>query len=41
VITNKQKIVAKKTILTTGTFLNGVMYTGKDSSKGGRVGDLS
>ena len=41
VITNKQKIVAKKTILTTGTFLNGVMYTGKESSKGGRVGDLS
>ena len=41
VITNKQKIVAKKTILTTGTFLNGVMYTGKESSRGGRVGDLS
>jgi tRNA uridine 5-carboxymethylaminomethyl modification enzyme len=41
VITKKQKIVAKKTILTTGTFLNGVMYTGKESSKGGRVGDLS
>ena len=41
VITNKQKIVAKKTILTTGTFLNGVMYTGKESSKGGRVGDPS
>ena len=41
VITNKQKIVAKKTILTTGTFLNGVMYTGNESSKGGRVGDLS
>jgi tRNA uridine 5-carboxymethylaminomethyl modification enzyme len=41
VITNKQKIVAKKTILTTGTFLNGVMYTGKESSSGGRVGDLS
>ena len=41
VITNKQKIVAKKTILTTGTFLNGVMYTGKESLKGGRVGDLS
>ena len=41
VITNKQKIIAKKTILTTGTFLNGVMYTGKESSRGGRVGDLS
>ena len=41
VITNKQKIVAKKTILTTGTFLNGVMYTGKESSRGVRVGDLS
>ena len=41
VVTNKQKIVAKKTILTTGTFLNGVMYTGKESSKGGRVGDPS
>ena len=28
-----------KTILTTGTFLNGIMYTGQDKVKGGRVGD--
>jgi len=41
VVTDKQEIYAKKTILTTGTFLNGVMYTGSESSKGGRVGDLS
>ena len=41
VITNKQTILSKKTILTTGTFLNGIMYTGGESNKGGRVGDSS
>ena len=34
-------IAAKKIILTTGTFLNGVMYTGDTNTKGGRVGDKS
>ena len=42
VITKKQKkILAKKTILTTGTFLNGKMYTGETITKGGRFGDPS
>ncbi len=34
-------MLAKKTILTTGTFLNGLMYTGSEVTKGGRVGDDS
>ena len=41
VITNKYKISAKRTILTTGTFLNGKMYTGDEVTPGGRVGDGS
>ena len=39
--TNKQQLKAKKTILTTGTFLNGKMYTGNEINKGGRLGDTS
>ena len=41
VVTKNQTIKAKKTILTTGTFLNGKMYTGESVTKGGRVGDGS
>ena len=41
VVTKNQTIYSERTILTTGTFLNGIMYTGKESSKGGRVGDSS
>ncbi len=41
VITKNKTIEAKKTILTTGTFLNGKMYTGEIATKGGRVGDGS
>ena len=41
VVTNKQTLTAKKTILTTGTFLNGKMYTGEEIKKGGRLGDTS
>ena len=41
VVTKNQTLYSEKTILTTGTFLNGIMYTGKESSKGGRVGDHS
>ena len=41
VITKNKKIYGKKTILTTGTFLNGLMYTGSEVSFGGRVGDDS
>ena len=39
VATNKQNILAKRTVLTTGTFLNGKMYVGKEITKGGRMGD--
>ncbi len=34
-----EKINSSKTILTTGTFLNGVMYKGNEKISGGRVGD--
>ncbi len=39
VITSSQNILAKRTILTTGTFLNGKMYVGNEVTKGGRMGD--
>ena len=41
VITNNLEVRSKKTILTTGTFLNGKMYTGKEVIFGGRLGDES
>ena len=41
VITKNKSIKAKKTILTTGTFLNGKMYAGEKVTKGGRLGDGS
>ena len=41
VLKNGEKIESLKTILTTGTFLNGVMYKGEETSLGGRVGDDS
>ena len=34
-----KKLFSNKTILTTGTFLNGVMYKGDEKKSGGRVGD--
>ena len=34
-----QKIIAEKLVLTTGTFLGGVMHTGLEQKPGGRVGD--
>ncbi len=39
VVTNNQSILAKRTILTTGTFLNGKIYVGNEVTKGGRMGD--
>ena len=41
VITKEKKYFSKKTILTTGTFLNGVMYTGDEKTQGGRTGEKS
>ena len=40
VLTNQgQTIIAEKLVLTTGTFLGGVMHTGLEQKPGGRVGD--
>jgi tRNA uridine 5-carboxymethylaminomethyl modification enzyme len=36
-----ESIKAKAVVLTTGTFLNGVMFTGHQTSIGGRVGDIA
>ena len=41
VITKQKTYYSKKVILTTGTFLNGKMYTGNEVKEGGRVGDPS
>lgn len=40
-LADETKIFAKAVVLTTGTFLNGVMFTGHQTSIGGRVGDIS
>jgi tRNA uridine 5-carboxymethylaminomethyl modification enzyme len=39
ILSDNREIIGKKTILTTGTFLNGIMYTGQDKIQGGRVGE--
>ncbi|MBD63132.1 MAG: tRNA uridine-5-carboxymethylaminomethyl(34) synthesis enzyme MnmG [Gammaproteobacteria bacterium] len=39
VLKNGEKVESLKTILTTGTFLNGVMYRGDETTIGGRLGD--
>mgnify|MGYP006253023473 FL=1 len=41
VITKNKTILGSKTILTTGTFLNGKMYKGDEITEGGRIGDSS
>jgi len=41
VVGSNKTIQAKKIILTTGTFLNGIMYTGDQNTSGGRAGDKS
>ena len=41
VMTNNNKVLGKRTILTTGTFLNGKMYVGEEVETGGRSGDPS
>ena len=38
-LADNTEVRGKKTILTTGTFLNGIMYTGQDKIQGGRVGE--
>ena len=34
-----QTLIAEKLVLTTGTFLNGVMFKGNERISGGRAGD--
>ena len=41
VMTNNNTVLGKRTILTTGTFLNGNMYAGEEVETGGRSGDPS
>lgn len=41
VLSDGSKITAKAVVLTTGTFLNGVMFIGHETSIGGRVNDVS
>ena len=41
VVTKKTTYISNKVILTTGTFLNGKMYTGDEVKEGGRIGDPS
>tara|TARA_Y100000766_G_scaffold278064_1_gene284325 strand:+ start:2382 stop:4199 length:1818 start_codon:yes stop_codon:yes gene_type:complete len=38
-LSSGEQIISKRTILTTGTFLNGVMFKGSEKISGGRVGD--
>ncbi len=39
ILADGSKISAAAVVLTTGTFLNGVMFTGHQTTEGGRVGD--
>lgn len=41
ILADGTKILAKSVILTSGTFLNGVMFIGHSTTIGGRVGDIS
>lgn len=41
ILADKTEIKAKAVVLTTGTFLNGVMFIGHQTSIGGRVNDVS
>ena len=40
-LANNEEYFSKAVVLTVGTFLNGVMFTGHETSIGGRVGDVS
>ncbi len=41
ILADKTELKAKAVILTSGTFLNGVMFVGHETSIGGRIGDVS
>ena len=40
-LANDEEFFSKAIVLTVGTFLNGVMFTGHETTVGGRVGDVS
>ena len=40
-LANNEEYFSKAIVLTVGTFLNGVMFTGHKTTVGGRVGDVS
>ncbi len=41
ILSDNEKINAKSVVLTSGTFLNGIMFIGHQTSVGGRIGDVS
>ena len=41
ILADGTNITASAVVLTTGTFLNGIMFTGHQTSEGGRVGDIA
>lgn len=41
ILADGTQITAKAVVLTSGTFLNGVMFVGHETSVGGRIGDVS
>ena len=41
ILSNGEEVKAKSVVLTTGTFLNGIMFIGHATTEGGRVGDES
>jgi tRNA uridine 5-carboxymethylaminomethyl modification enzyme len=41
ILADGTKITSKSVVLTTGTFLNGIMFVGHQTSIGGRIGDIS
>ncbi len=41
VLDNGEKFLSKSTVLTVGTFLNGTMFVGHDTTYGGRINDVN
>lgn len=41
ILADGTQITAKAVVLTSGTFLNGVMFVGHETSVGGRIGDVT
>lgn len=39
ILKSNGKLECKSVVLTTGTFLNGIMHTGEEQTKGGRIGE--